>query len=867
MKMATMTAQPPKEKKRRNSEKRKLKSRNAARTRREKETSIFYELAHELPMPHSMCAQLDKSGIMRLLLSFLNIRKFAPKAIKSEPVDTDGEESALSIDSLIDNYYLKALDGFAMILSQDGDIIFISENVTQYMGLKQIDLMGQSIYDYSHPCDHDEIREHLSDHPRLNIIKSSKSKQKQQERHNFIIRMKCTLTAKGKIVTQKAAIYKVVCCKGLLKVSPSEVTTSGYRLPEVSCVSLIAMPIQHPANIEIPMDKQTFLTRHSMDMNFTYCDERIKDLLGYDPDDLVDKSFYDFYHAMDSHVIEKCHRDLFAKGQASSEKYRFLAKKSGYAWMETQATVIYNSKTNKPQCVVCVNYMISGVEDDQAVISTHQLDEGIQLSTEEIFVQRPDDLDDDDVFPLYLTGSKSKVANPEDLTYLAPTPGSAMVLLDFTTPLPNLSKTTEAQELQRQDSQTQDFVPFFPFVALDTIPEDQQSSDGGTNQEPSQTPDLILPETKSHMRSSRDPLLLDGFMENPAQLDDLSKRAPYISLSDDFDFNCDQQLSDAELRDDSWEPVNIFGSNVKNNPCVVSVGSPSVSDDRQDLLSPLPSDGHTGPSTPYSQISVGSPMTPVKKLCQSMPNLWVTTDDCGDGELSVQSPGKYMWPSPQLQQPSPLVSPTGSQALDEGNYYIDLNNQSKEFSPQLAVKRKRETQDVQPLFKMARRENQGQEAGASFDGGGSEMGGAGWKTGKTGVELEAAQPPSDEGMSGLQSLLFQQDGTNINNLFGHSLLLQKVAQQVVNNANMVPSGNPLLSSNQLSPGGSVGPKHQFPSFLTQPVTVDLKDKASADNTLVNCLLLTSQDLDVNTPLQASTGLLQGEDLLRALDVP
>ena len=50
----------------------------------------------------------------------------------------------------------------------------------------------------------------------------------------------------------------------------------------------------------------------------------------------------------------------------------------------------------------------SGVEDDQAVISTHQLDEGIQLSTEEIFVQRPDDLDDDDVFPLYLTGSKSK---------------------------------------------------------------------------------------------------------------------------------------------------------------------------------------------------------------------------------------------------------------------------------------------------------------------------------------------------------------------------------------------------------------------------------------------------------------------------
>ncbi len=866
--MATQTAQPPKEKKRRNSEKRKLKSRNAARTRREKETAIFYELAHELPMPHSMCAQLDKSGIMRLLLSFLKIRKFTPKAIKSEPVDTEEEDSALSIDQLIDNYYLKALDGFAMTLSQDGDIIFISENVSQYMGLKQIDLMGQSIYDYSHPCDHEEIREHLSDHPRLSTINSSKSKHTKEERHNFIIRMKCTLTAKGKIVTQKAAIYKVVCCNGLLKVAPSEVTTSGYRLPEVSCVSLIAMPIQHPANIEIPMDRQTFLTRHSMDMKFTYCDERIKDLLGYDPDDLVDKSFYNFYHAMDSHVIDKCHRDLFAKGQSSSGKYRFLAKKSGYAWMETQATVIYNSKTNKPQCVVCVNYMISGVEDEQAVVATHQLDEGMQLSTEEIFVPRPDDLEDD-VFPLYLTGSKSKVANPEDLTYLAPTPGSAMVPLDFPSPVPNLSKTPEAQELQPQvgtDSQTQEFVPFFPFVALDTIPEDQQSSDGGTNQESSPTPDLILPETKSHMRSNRDPLLLDGFIETQAQLDDLSKRAPYISLSDDFDFSCDQQLSDAELPDDSWEPVNIFGSNVKTNPCVVPVGSPSLSDERQDLLSPLSSDCHTAPATPYSQISIGSPLTPVQKLCQSMPNLWVTTDECGGSELSGQSPGNYMWPSPPLQQPSPLVSPTGSQTLNEGNYYIDLN-QSKQFSPHLSVKRKQETQDVQPLVKVARRENQGQEAGVSFDGGGSEMRGVGWNTMKTGVKIDATQPPSDGGMSGLQTLLFQQDGTNINNLFGHSLLLQKVAQQVVNKANMAPSSNPLMSSHQLSPGASLMPSHQFPSFLTQPVTDDLKDKASADNTLMNCLLLTSQDLDVNTPLQASTGLLQGEDLLRALDVP
>ena len=37
---------------------------------------------------------------------------------------------------------------------------------------------------------------------------------------------------------------------------------------------LIGEPIPHPSNIEIPLDGKTFLTRHNIDMTFTYCDER-----------------------------------------------------------------------------------------------------------------------------------------------------------------------------------------------------------------------------------------------------------------------------------------------------------------------------------------------------------------------------------------------------------------------------------------------------------------------------------------------------------------------------------------------------------------------------------------------------------------
>lgn len=40
------------------------------------------------------------------------------------------------------------------------------------------------------------------------------------------------------------------------------------------CLVAIGEPIPHPSNIEIPLDKQTFLSKHSLDMKFTYADEK-----------------------------------------------------------------------------------------------------------------------------------------------------------------------------------------------------------------------------------------------------------------------------------------------------------------------------------------------------------------------------------------------------------------------------------------------------------------------------------------------------------------------------------------------------------------------------------------------------------------
>lgn len=56
----------------------KEKSKNAARTRREKENAEFQELSKLLPLPTAITAQLDKASVIRLTTSYLKMRDVFP---------------------------------------------------------------------------------------------------------------------------------------------------------------------------------------------------------------------------------------------------------------------------------------------------------------------------------------------------------------------------------------------------------------------------------------------------------------------------------------------------------------------------------------------------------------------------------------------------------------------------------------------------------------------------------------------------------------------------------------------------------------------------------------------------------------------
>ncbi|XP_012919405.1 hypoxia-inducible factor 3-alpha isoform X6 [Mustela putorius furo] len=341
---------------------RKEKSRDAARSRRSQETEVLYQLAHTLPFARGVSAHLDKASIMRLTISYLRMHRLCA-AGEWNQVGAGGEA--------LDACYLKALEGFVMVLTAEGDMAYLSENVSKHLGLSQLELIGHSIFDFIHPCDQEELQDALT--PRQSL---SKKKLEAPTERCFSLRMKSTLTGRGRTLNLKAATWKVLHCSGHMRAykPPAQMSPAGSPNlePPLQCLVLICEAIPHPGSLEPPLGRGAFLSRHSLDMKFTYCDERIAEVAGYSPSDLIGCSAYEYIHALDSDAVGQSIHTLLSKGQAVTGQYRFLARSGGYLWTQTQATVVSGGRGPQSESIVCVHFLISRVEETGVVLSLEQ---------------------------------------------------------------------------------------------------------------------------------------------------------------------------------------------------------------------------------------------------------------------------------------------------------------------------------------------------------------------------------------------------------------------------------------------------------------------------------------------------------------
>ncbi|XP_061741967.1 neuronal PAS domain-containing protein 3-like isoform X3 [Nerophis ophidion] len=433
---------------------RKEKSRDAARSRRGKENFEFYELAKMLPLPGAITSQLDKASIIRLTISYLKMRDFANQGdppwnlrMEAPPPNTSvkvffcpvlcflspfvcarlcvyfcvfvcvcacvcvaiGNQRRRSpsivaseiFEPHLGSHILQSLDGFVFALNKEGRFLYISETVSIYLGLSQVELTGSSVFDYVHPGDHVEMAEELgmklppgrgvslsqsglNDDAASSASSSSPSQTPEPAEssspsvlspdncleRSFFIRMKSTLTKRG--VHIKSSGYKVIHVTGRLRIRMA--LTHSRAVPvQIMGMVVVAHALPPPTLNEVRIDCQMFVTRVDMDLKIVYCENRISDYMDLTSVDVVGKRCYQLVHAEDVEGIRLSHVDLITKGQCVTKYYRWIQRNAGYIWIQSSATIAINAKNANEKNVVWVNYVLSNHEDKDTPLDISQL--------------------------------------------------------------------------------------------------------------------------------------------------------------------------------------------------------------------------------------------------------------------------------------------------------------------------------------------------------------------------------------------------------------------------------------------------------------------------------------------------------------
>lgn len=378
-------------------------------------TAYITELSDMVPTCSALARKPDKLTILRMAVAHM-------KSLRGTGNTHSGDgayKPSFLTDQELKHLILEAADGFLFVVACDsGKVIWVSDSVTPVLKHTQYEFQNSSFYDWVHPDDIEKVREQLStqDMQSSSRILDMKSGTVKKESHQSAMRL-CIGSRRGFIcrlrlgniqsdamspthlhrLRQRNSLgpshdgnqYAVVHCTGYTKNWPTSSATldridvddanNGYCcLVAIGRLQVISTPSAcdlNSANSQIE-----FMSRHNIDGKFTFVDQRVNNVLGFKPQDLLGRSCFDFFHPDDvAHMRENFEQVVNLRGQVVSIMYRFRTKDNDWVQMKSQSYAFLNPYTNDVEYIVCTNTLANRrcVNPQAGILSERQ-----QLNTE-----------------------------------------------------------------------------------------------------------------------------------------------------------------------------------------------------------------------------------------------------------------------------------------------------------------------------------------------------------------------------------------------------------------------------------------------------------------------------------------------------
>ncbi|CAF3597070.1 unnamed protein product [Adineta steineri] len=234
----------------------------------------------------------------------------------------------ISIDEWLQSP-IESMHCFLLVIKFDlyfHKIVYISKNIHSYFGYSQDELVNHALLEFILPSNHDQLLAYLSNNHQ--VLQTCDISWKRAVDNDY---EQCTLIGAYRTINENEEYF-------------------------MSIVKINTLDRMLRMNADYPIEE--FITYLNIQGKFVYVDSKARQILGYNPFDLIGRTYFDFVHPDDLAVIVRAYKLWKENGNEKSEPYRFLTKDDQWILLQTSSQAHINAWTGKVESYICTTYII-----------------------------------------------------------------------------------------------------------------------------------------------------------------------------------------------------------------------------------------------------------------------------------------------------------------------------------------------------------------------------------------------------------------------------------------------------------------------------------------------------------------------------
>ncbi|CAJ0594101.1 unnamed protein product [Cylicocyclus nassatus] len=400
-------------------------STNPSKRHRERLNGELETVAALLPYDAATISRLDKLSVLRLAVSYLQVKAHFHACLTSSPFicqfplathtypycPQTSHYSAVptichsrTLQALIDpneadfeTIALKSLGGFLLIINDNGEIYYASENIEQFLGFHQSDVLHQPLYDLIHSEDRDDIRQQLNLTYSLPPGSTNPQDLYDQENAQHLER---NVNARFRCLLDNTCGFLRIDMRGkLLSLHglPSSYVLGRSNPGPVVGLITVCTPFVPPSTADVVAEDQILKTKHQLDGTLVSMDDKVHAMLELNENELP-KSFYSLVHVEDAVCLAEAHKEVIKNGSSGLLIYRLISTKTNRTYyVQSSCRMFY--KNGKPESIGLTHRLLNEVEGSMLLEKRSSLKAKL-LSFDDSFLQSPRNLQSTAALPL-----------------------------------------------------------------------------------------------------------------------------------------------------------------------------------------------------------------------------------------------------------------------------------------------------------------------------------------------------------------------------------------------------------------------------------------------------------------------------------